>query len=264
MFSETGFIIGEDRDSDQKTVAFFCLNAENGDVLWKDKRYEEPWWIGIEAIVHDKVYLHGYTKPDMPEHGKIVAIDLGTGKILWQNNKYAFLCATNETIYAFRDLFERRLYYELDAVTGEFIRETETPPENVYELKRLCHGRTDFSYPEILNELSADYPAITEFIARHYNRNGLRGAIEYLKSSGRMLFNFHIALDQPVKDGAEALQNVFHIVDENTGKELYDEVLNAATSAPVPDSFFVDSKIVYFVKERNTFVALPFVEIESK
>src|SRR5450759_102613 len=83
LFSETNFIVGEDRDTEKKEVSFFCLNASNGDVLWKDISFAEPWWIGIEGIVHGKVFLHGFKKPDMPEHGRIIAVDLGTGRELW-------------------------------------------------------------------------------------------------------------------------------------------------------------------------------------
>jgi Domain of unknown function (DUF4905) len=262
MFSETGFIIGEDRDTEAKTVTFFCLNAANGDLMWKDLRVEESWWVGIEAVVQDRVYLHGYTKPDMPEHGKITAVDLGTGKILWRNDKYAFLRATHEKVYAFRDMFERRLYYELDATNGEFLGEFRDPPENLYELKKLCHGRTDFLYPDLLVETSEDYNFISTVIGRYCEAGDVRGNVEYLRFQGKLIFSFHRLVERGDVGKREELDNIFYVVDEASGKNLYSETLNTSTPAPVPDSFFADGTFVYFVRERKTLVALPIDEIK--
>ena len=45
MFSHNGIIIGEDRNTETKMVTFFCLDASNGKPLWKNKTFNEQWWI---------------------------------------------------------------------------------------------------------------------------------------------------------------------------------------------------------------------------
>jgi hypothetical protein len=47
------------------------------------------------------------------------------------------------------------------------------------------------------------------------------------------------------------------VIDETNGKQLYADVLNSSTPAVVPDSFFVDAATIYYVKEKQTVVALP-------
>lgn len=256
LFSETNFIVGEDRDTEKKRVSFFCLNASNGDILWRGATFGEPWWIGIEGIVHDKVFLHGFRKPDMPEHGKIITVDLGTGRELWRNNDYAFLFATDERVFAFRDLFEKRLFYELDAASGAFIREFHDPPPDLYAQKKASHGRTDFSFPEPLSESSAEFSLLHPIIERHCDTQHLRGAIEFAQSCGKLAYNYHVVSGHDDRHNADVLQNRLCVVDETNGKLLYTDVLNASTLAPVPDSFFIDSSTLYYVKEKKAIIAL--------
>ena len=257
LFSETNFIVGEDRDTEKKEVSFFCLNAANGDILWKNISFAETWWIGIEGIVHDKVYLHGFKKPDMPEHGKIVAVDLGTGRELWRNNDYAFLYATADRVMAFRDLFERRLYYELDAATGEFMQELSELPADVYEKKNASHGRNNFLYPESLINAAAEFSLLAPVIDRYCNRNAMRGSVEYVHSNGKLVFNCHAVQEHVEEKNLDVLQNRLYIIDETSGKLVYADVVNSSTPSAVPDSFFVDDTIVYYIKEKNTLIAVP-------
>ena len=257
LFSETNFIVGEDRDTEKKQVSFFCLNASNGDVLWKDISFAEPWWIGIEGIVHDKVFLHGFKKPDMPEHGRIIAVDLGTGRELWHNNDYAFLFATADRVFAFRDFFEKRLYYELDATSGVFLQEFHEPPPDMIEGKRASHGRSDFMFPEVLSDSLAEYPLLAPKIEKYCSRTDVRGSIEFAQSNGRVAFSFHSYCGHDAQRKIDILENRLCVIDETTGKRLYADVLNSSTPAVVPESFFIDAATMYYVKEKKTVVALP-------
>ncbi|HTX19720.1 MAG TPA: DUF4905 domain-containing protein [Bacteroidota bacterium] len=257
VFSRSNFILGEDRDTEKKEVSFFCLNASNGDVLWKEKTFGEKWWIGIEGVFHDKVFLHGFKKPDMPEHGKIIAIDLGTGKEIWRNTEYAFLYAAENRVVAYRDLFERRLYYELDIATGEFIEEFNDPPYDLYERKEQSHGRNDFLFPRSLTLEEADYPIMKPIFERHGGGETIRGNVEYVRTAGCAVFNYHALKDRMTGKEGEDLQNRLCVVEESGGRQLFEDLINVSTPAPVPDSFFVGDGIVYYVKERRTLTALP-------
>jgi Domain of unknown function (DUF4905) len=257
IFSQSNFILGEDRDTEKKEVSFFCLNASNGDVLWKNNSYGEPWWVGIEGVVHDKVFLHGFKKPDLPEHGKIIAVDLGTGKELWRNNNYAFLYATRDRVLGFRDLFERRLYYVLDAATGEFLEELKEAPEDTYEKKELSQGRNDFLFPESLQPGDAENPFLGRTVSRYCGSETLRGSVEYVRVKGKTVFNYHALQSRHEENNVEDLQNKLCIVEESNGKLLFSDVINSSTPSPVPDSFFVDDATVFYVKEKHMLIALP-------
>ena len=259
LFSQSNFILGEDRDTEKKEVSFFCLNATNGDLLWKHNVFGEAWWIGIEGVVHDKVFLHGFRKPDMPEHGKIIAVDLGTGKELWRNNEYAFLYATRDRVLGFRDLFERRIYCELDAATGEFLQELREPPEDTYEKKELSRGRNDFLFPESLHHDDSEYPIVNPVVLKYCAGETLRGSVEYVRVGGKAVFNYHAFQSHDQEKNIEDLQNKLCIVDESNGRQLFADVINSSTPSPVPESFFIDDATMYYVKEKHTLIALPLV-----
>ncbi|MGA7159452.1 MAG: DUF4905 domain-containing protein [Bacteroidota bacterium] len=256
LFSETNFIVGEDRDTEKKQVSFFCLNAANGDVLWKNLSFAEPWWIGIEGIVHDKVFLHGFKKPDMPEHGKIVALDLGTGRELWNNNDYSYLYATSDRVMAFRDFFERRMYYELDTSTGKLLQELKELPADGDSKKNANFGRENFAFPESLTEAVDEFPVVVPMVNRYCDRNSIRGSVEYIRSSGKLVFNYYAVQGHDQEKNIDSLQNRLCIIDEASGKQVYADILNSSTPSAVPDSFFVDDATAYYIKEKNTLVAV--------
>ncbi len=233
------------------------MNAANGDVLWRNISFGEPWWIGIEGIAYDKVFLHGFKKPDMPEHGKIVAVDLGTGRELWKNDDYAFLYATSDRVMAFRDLFERRLYYELNAATGELIQELKELPADLEDKKTTSRNRDNFTFPESLTDAAAEFPIIVPMIDRYCDRSAIRGQVEYLRSNGKLVFNVHVIHGHDEAKNLDILQNRLCIIDEASGKQVYADILNSSTPAAVPDSFFVDDATVYYIKDKNTLVAVP-------
>jgi hypothetical protein len=46
------------------------------------------------------------------------------------------------------------------------------------------------------------------------------------------------------------------VVNPDTEKEEYFDVLNADTPYPVPDSFFIDTGTLYYIKEKQTLCAV--------
>src|SRR3989304_2231091 len=86
LFSESARIVGEDRNEEKKEVTFFCLDEMSGEVLWNRVRLKEHWWIGIETLYDGIVYLHEYVKPDLPQHHKIIALDLESGERPWRDD----------------------------------------------------------------------------------------------------------------------------------------------------------------------------------
>jgi hypothetical protein len=261
MIADMGFVLGEDRNPERREVSFFCLNAENGDVLWEGKQFEEPWWIGVEAVVRDRVYLHGYKKTDSPQHYKIFAIDLGTGKEFWRNEEYSFLYATADKVVVFRELFERRQYFELDAATGVRLGETQETSESIILHRNDNCGRRDFLFPEVLLETHESYEEIRRIVSRHAALDALAGHIEFVRTGGKLIASYHAAFGVPAPGRTPDLRNHLCVIDEHTQSLVYADVLNASTPAVVPDSFFIDRSILYFVKERRTFAA---VNLESE
>jgi len=128
-------IVGECRDQGRKTASFFCLDENTGLPLWKDLRLEEAWWVGIEAVLGDTLVLHSYAKPDMPQHRGIRAFDVASGTPRWRNDESTFWFCVDDRLYAYRDLFEKRVGYELDLNTGAHLRTFEESLQEINDLR---------------------------------------------------------------------------------------------------------------------------------
>jgi hypothetical protein len=256
LVSEHGLILGEDRDTDAKTVTFFCMDMKTGRVLWSGKSFGESWWIGIEALIGNRLYVHGFAKPDMPEHHGLIAIDAVTGAEAWNNPEISFYAADTGRVIGYRDLFERRIFEQFDAATGASLGELAAVEPGTEEMRRHTFGRTDFTYPEPLTGDDARQELILTALAKHGAARDTQLTVEYAPAGDRLCISAH--LPHPAADGsATRLMNVLCVVNSNTGKEEYFDVLNADTPYPVPDSFFIDGGFLYYIKEKRTLTALP-------
>jgi hypothetical protein len=264
LFSESGRIVGEDRDEGKKEVTFFCLDEVSGKVLWKGVAFEERWWIGIEAFYDGIVYLHEYIKPDLPQHKKIMAVDLESGKILWRNDELEPLFVAGAKFFAVRSSFEKRVLYELNPVTGEIGREFSEDDEGFETAqRRLGPSRQDFVFPEIYESGVEHENELKNSIQSHCDFRKLVGSIEYIHHAGLLFFNYHeragsSSADQP------ALSNVFKVVNTNKNRLLHSEVLNENASAPTPDSFFLKGSQLFYIKDKKLLAAFHLGEFQRK
>ncbi len=256
LVSDTGLILGEDRDTDAKTVSFFCLDMKTGAVLWRGKTFAEAWWIGIEALVGERLYLHGFAQPDMPDHHGLVALDARTGREAWQNQAISFYAADADRVIGYRDMFERRVFEQFSAATGAFLGEIDPADADTAEMRRHTFGRTDFIYAEPLAADALELGRIHSALAKHGAVPDGRHSIEYAETGGRIFISAH--LPHPAVAGAmPMLKNILCVLNTDTGNEELFDVLNAETPYPVPDSFFIDNDTLYYIKEKHTLCAVP-------
>jgi len=244
IFSHSGTIVCEERNIDDKIVSFTCIDARSGAIRWSNKDFGEKWWIGIEAITDTNLFLHGFRKPDMPEHLGIICADLQSGDVLWKNMNYSFLTIHHSDLYGFKDLFERRIYFTINQLTGSVIEELESLPSAAEENVQL--EKTDFIFPQPVT---------------HEQNEMLRGIVsdndrvqhaEFASTKRCHIINVYTHHPDP----AMVLKNRLSIIDSATKKKVYSDVLNGSTPYPVPDSFFMDGNRVYYIKERRSLVAV--------
>jgi hypothetical protein len=257
LVSDDGLILGEDRDTDGKTVSFFCIDMNTGAVLWRDKNFGEAWWIGIEALVGERMYLHGFAQPDMPEHHGLIALDARTGVERWQNADISFYAADADHVIGYRDLFERRVFERFDASTGVFLGELAAADDATEAMRQHTFGRTDFIFAQPLAGDDSENAAIQKILVKHNPVPEVQAAVEFARIGSRLLFSAHLAHASSAGVQIPKLQNILCVVNTDSGREEYFEVLNAETPYPVPDSFFVDHEMLYYIKEKRTLCAVP-------
>ncbi|MDA0987038.1 MAG: DUF4905 domain-containing protein [Bacteroidetes bacterium] len=245
-FSSNGFIVGEDRDVDKKVVTYFCLDSKNGNVLWRDLTFCDPFWSAVKGIIANKLFIHGFRKPDMPEQHKISVVDLKSGKELWFRNDISVLSANQEFICAFRDFFEKRVYYLIDINNGELVQEFNQLPET-YLAEKDFTGRTNFIYPQPA-EINID---LKNKLSKFIPFDKIKGSIEMTKWNNFIFFSFHTQQIKTIEGSLNFLHQ-FSIIDELKNKLIFKTILNKETPNIVPDSFFIDGNNLYILKEKST------------
>lgn len=257
LFSTTGKIVGEVRKEEEKQASFFCLDERTGSVLWEGLQIEEPWWVGIDALHFDTAFLHEFEKPDLPEHKKIRAVDLGTGRELWRNDDLTFWFAFQNRVYAYKNRFDRRAGYVLDASSGELLESHEEGVESLSSVRSLVQHEGEqegFRFPHVYDGASEE-PQVNSLIRAATKNRSVSGNIEYLKAGEYLLMNYYTPGRLSVPD-MPLLENRLHVFEYPAGKPVFSDVLADNATAPTPDSFFVKDNILFFVKDRHLLTAI--------
>lgn len=260
LFSDSGEILGESRDHEQKQATFFCLEEQTGAVRWQDVRLREPWWVGIDAIHRNRVLLHEFANPSMPEHKGIIALDLATGEELWRNDELTFWFAFQDFVYAYQPQFERRVGFKLSVEKGTIVEEYRESLDEVNQLRYRSLGEQnarqehDFQFPEQYEEERTE-AKVALWLKRAVKGIRVHGDIEYLHYRPYILANFFVEGRSPAPE-SPSLENRLLVYDERKHKEVFRELLATDAKAPTPDSFFVKNGTAYFIKNQNTLAAL--------
>lgn len=254
----SGKLVGEERDLNRKTATFFCLNEVTGEVLWDKVRFDEKWWIGIEAVHRDVMYLHGFATPDLPEHKAITAIDLHTGNRIWSNEELTFVDAVENSLFASRESIEGPHILELDYRTGAILKSWGPNNEVIREARQRYHSEleepVEFPVP-LQSPMSGDTPdgmRIQEYCAGR-SLAGPIGIVDY--DDQVVIFNRH-EQSATRKVDPPHLVNILTVLEKKSGNVLFEETLDTNVSSVVPESFFVHRQVLFYIKDRATLTAL--------
>jgi hypothetical protein len=243
LISPTEKLIIETRNTEKKEAFFSCIDLQTSKKLFKSFQFPEKYWIGIEDFYNNTMLLHRFAKPDMPGHKSIIAFDLATQNILWENENYAFLFMHMDKIYTYSQRFEGRQFFTLNPSSGEIIEDLGTDQISINEIKYKADEAKDYSkyiFPEAIDVNNCDL-AITE-IVKDYE---IVGDIEFAKANNFLIFNFHS------KIVSNLLENKFYVYDTIKEKLVIKEIINSSVVSAVPDSFFFYDKYLILIKEKS-------------
>ena len=253
IVSDEGYFVCEDRSKERKAVSFFCIDHNTGKVLWKNLTMTEPWWTGIEAVYKNYVFFHEFTTPDMPDHKKIHVYDVLTGKELWRNDEAKFLFAANNSVFTVRDLFEKRIFSELDIATGTF--KGEVQPQYLDTLRvALPDPVLQAQFPNIIDHTRPANESIRQALEKATGKAKNVIMVELLEYNGLFLIGFYDnhSMDPEHPDVNQHLV----IIDAERMAVLYSEIITLGVNAPIPDTFFCSGNTIFLVKDKNSLISL--------
>lgn len=250
MISPNDKMIIETRNTDKKSVYYNCLDLFSGKKIFNGIQLDEKYWIGIEAVHDDIIFFHKFTKPDMPGHMQVIAFDIKTQKVIWQNENYSFLFVLEDKVYCYVQHFEGRKYIALNKNTGQFIEELQSEDEieklnNIYEDSK---DYSDYIFPEKFDAGLAADEKVKSIIAKQIGNAEVIGSVEYALYQKILIMNYYSKII------GNSLLNKLTAYDIDSGKELFIEILNADANAYVPDAFFIYKNMVIMLKEKSNVI----------
>jgi len=247
LISDADYLIIENRNSEKKQVYFNCFNLVNRKEIFSGLQLAETYWIGIEKVLSKTILFHGFAKPDMPAHKGIIAFNIDTQKIIWENPNYNFLFFWENKIYCFIQKFEGREYFTVDSLTGNFIEDLNLSDNEINELRKRASSNDDYSsyiFPQFLNSAST-----TAEIKNHINRftegQKIMGEVEFAFTKDLLVFNYHSEVSK------NNLVNNLFCYNISKEKILLNEIINRNVFYPAPDSFFIYKNLLIFVKDKT-------------
>lgn len=239
----------EDRDEKNKQVYFNCVKIDSGEYLLKNFQLEEKFWAGVEAFEGDKIYFHHFIKPDMPGHIGIYSYDLSSGRFLWKRDDLVFLFLFENRVFAFYQKFENREFFALDAMTGELVGEYGEDPGEINKIReKLLQEEFEkfenYLFPETY-EAKKLSPECQDIIERVRESELISGGIDYVKFNDLLLVSYHTAADEG------KLNNNFKAIEIDTGKVIFEDVVNAGITSYIPDSFFLRDNLLFLIKNKT-------------
>ncbi len=228
-------IIIEERDPEKKEAFFNCIEMETGKVIFKNLQLEEKFWIGIEKISCGIILFHKYEKPDLPRHKGILAFNIETKNVLWENPDLNYLFVYDQKVYCYRDKFEGRLFFTLDIKTGSLLDELGSDVNGLNKLREKLINEdeySDYSFPEIFfNKKNSD--VVNRVIQNLEEEYVITGPIEIIEKDSLIFISYF----EVFKDGL--LKNFFNVIEIDNKKFIFKETLNSSTKTIIPDTFFI-------------------------
>lgn len=241
-------LVVEERDVKTKEVFFSCVEINSSKKLFNEFQLEEKNWIGIESIYNDIIFFHAYGKPDMPSHKSIIAFDIFSQSILWQNDNYVFSFVFEDKVYCYQQRFESRVFFALDYLTGNILEDFGNDVTVINQLKEKVDEdfwKQNYNFPENFNRndpLDEDYK---KHLHQILTENVIKGELNYLKMNDLLMFNYHEV------SKSNTLNNIFVAVDLSKNKIVLKEYLDKNLINLMPESFFVKDNFLFLIVDKT-------------
>lgn len=232
--TETGKLIIEERDRNIKEAFFSCLDIRTGKIIFSDLQFDEKYWIGIESIYKDVILFHRFERPDLPNHKGIIAFDIKSQTILWENPNSFLYAGDDKIVFLTFDSGIKGLL-AIDYLSGEVFNDgkiiLEIIPEkqdfsSYVHSKRILREEIDENRKENIAKIFSDYL--------------IKGDINFASRDNIYFYNFHHITETGKFD------NLFFAVDEN-GTIILKETLNKGLDKLEPESFFIKDDLLFLL-----------------
>lgn len=253
LLPSSGVLAAELRDTDAKLAEYSGIDINSGAPLWQGLRLEDSWWVIMNTIYRDVLLLHQFVKPDMPTPGKIFAVDLFTGKILWENHELSYLNAAGDVVFCLRSTIQSEEVVGIDYRTGseKFSFSVDDPRTEKLSLRPAQGG---FILPAFIEEIADDITPERLTRLRKAPPGDARNPTFIPAVAGNDVIGFHSNAGTDEKGIAVFDSHV--MVFDGGGKVIFEDIADRKVYTAMSDFYFVAGENLIYVRDSKEIVAV--------
>ena len=226
----------EVRNTEKKAVSFFCLDLPKATWVLEDYRFDEPWWISLQAVSGNVLLLTLYTDTNNPDKKSLIAFDVVQKQMLWWKNDFSLSVLSGQLVIGVDTKFGSK-EVALNISDGAAVQKdfTVSYSEQNFPITR------PFQY----HEGSTHFDTVRAFLQTRAQISPII-TIEYCEYHGLILISAFVT--------AEDLANYLFVFNSD-GQILIKETLGEHLKGIALDTFFVFSGFLIFVKNKRELVS---------
>jgi hypothetical protein len=222
-----GLIAIESRSLESKKTSFSVINYKTGEILIKEKIFQETWNLNLAYIAEKNLILTAYGQTGSPESKGIISVNNNDAELLWKHYNLSLNKANDEGLQVFDPRINPRRLTWISHINGE----------NIAESDKIEHNNETLIHPEFKTQFS-----IPDFILREE----IIGDISVLCVRDLTIISFH-----------EKVQNIIQqrllVYQDDT--ILLDEILISGIQKLQPESFFMQKNHLFCIRNKNEIVS---------
>jgi hypothetical protein len=232
----TELLIIEVRDENKREARFSALEFNQNKFIWKDKIFEESWWIGLTAATPDVLLMHVFQSMDNPDEKALMAWHIHEQKMLWKLDHFSFDHLEHDFVYGVFTNDETGTKI-IDIKTGK-TREIAPPEGNFVENIML---QKPFQYIDG----NVHFETVKSFLTSRLNVLPVAG-MEYLECGHLIFISYQVV--------EENLANYLVVYSEHGSLVLHEKLGDHLKGLGL-DTFFVLSGFLFFVRNKNELIS---------
>ncbi|MES2730319.1 MAG: DUF4905 domain-containing protein [Bacteroidota bacterium] len=243
-----GLLVLEIRDATTRRVSFAAVDLGKNDstshaLLWKDFQPEHSWWLSLVGVYNGVLLLHRYADSQRPEAKGILAVEVRSCRVLWQQPDWAFMDTDGEVVILHQQGADQSpVYQQIDLRSGKSLAITEIPT-----VPNPQPPSPDIQYPVHYPEQSPYFQPIARFLHQKLGIQPIQ-AFDYAEFQGLIVVSYYLcAPDSPLSNKV--------VVLDNKACVLLHESMATHLNGIGMDTFLIRKGSLLFVREKKELVS---------
>lgn len=228
------------RNAERREVSFAVVDPENFAVKWQRQVEGTDWWTSLTAFSHNRIYLHNYRYPEVPEPTDLLAVNAETGFLSWILPHHLLVKeAGNGWLEVATKQGDSFKHLHCNAATGELVplnAELPEPEDKIIltEPVRYIEGNTYFE-------------RLAQFISDATGGH-IPVAIDYLEKRPYIIFSYYIY------EQDKTVQYLLIVTDQK--RQVLHEKLSEEREGTGRSTMMLKASTLVYLKNSNEFSSL--------